>query len=45
MLAETDTLIVRHLPDRLSNSEKVEFLEYFGAKEVRVMPHRGRMVR
>lgn len=39
---KTKTLLVRHLPEDLSQDEKVDLLKYFGAESVRV--HRGSMV-
>uniref|UniRef100_A0A3P8W0S5 RNA-binding region-containing protein 3 n=1 Tax=Cynoglossus semilaevis TaxID=244447 RepID=A0A3P8W0S5_CYNSE len=38
---KTKTLLVRHLPEDLSQDEKVDLLKYFGAESVRV--HRGSM--
>lgn len=38
------TLLVRHLPEELSQDEKEDLLKYFGAQSVRVFSNRGRMV-
>jgi len=44
--ATTDVcqLLVRHLPQWLTQEEKESFLSHFGAAEVISMPPRGRMV-
>ncbi|XP_053268952.1 RNA-binding region-containing protein 3 [Pleuronectes platessa] len=37
------TLLIRHLPDELSQEEKKDLLQYFGAESVRVFSKRGRL--
>ena len=38
------TLLVRKIPSWLTDDEKESLLKHFGAKEVRVMSNRGKMV-
>ena len=44
-MTQEKVLYVKHLPSCLTSDEKSEFLKYFGASQVRVMPDRGRLVR
>ncbi len=37
-------LLIKHLPSRLSISDKTDLLKHFGAKEVVCMERRGKMV-
>ena len=37
------TLLIKHLPQALSNEEKISLLKCFGCEEVRVMPSSGHM--
>lgn len=43
MTPKSLTLIVRHLPNCLTESEKVDLLKYFGAESVRCMSTTGRL--
>lgn len=38
------TLLIRHLPEDLTEDEKEELLKYFGAESVRLFSNTGRMV-
>ena len=40
---ESDTIIVRHLPDVLTISEKEDMLKHFGASHVRCFGNKGSM--
>lgn len=43
MSDETNTLLIRHLPEELSNEDKVDLLKHFGATHVRTMGNHSRM--
>ena len=40
---ESDTILVRHLPDVLTVDEQEDFLKHFGATHVRCFGRKGRM--
>lgn len=36
-MVNSQTLVIKHLPNELDDKEKEEFLRYFGAKEVKCL--------